>query len=98
MYTLRRTTAATVALLCLLATYLSAAATASAVPIEPGAGIQGAIPVQPNPTPTSVLITTGSPWWTFVLVAAAGAAFAAVTGLVVGRLRRTKPAPVAAVG
>ncbi len=95
MSTIRRTTTATLALLSLAVAYLAAAATASAIPILPPGGIQGTIPVQPNPAPTSVVITTGSPWWTFVLVAAAGAAFAVVTGLLIGRLRHAKPAPVA---
>lgn len=90
MYTIRRITTATLALLCLLAACLSAAATASAVPIEPGAGVQGAVPVPPQPTPTSTVITTGSPWWTFVLVAVAGAAFAAGIGFLVARLRHAR--------
>ena len=95
MYTIRRTTTATLALLSLAVAYLAAAATASAIPILPPGGIQGNVQVQPGVTPTSTVITTGSPWWTFVLVAAAGAAFAVVTGLLIGRLRHAKPAPVA---
>src|SRR6266496_2871566 len=94
MYTIRRTTTATLALLSLAVAYLAAAATASAIPILPPGGIQGNVQVQPTVTPTSTVITTGSPWWTFVLVAAAGAAFAVVTGLLIGRLRHAKPAPV----
>lgn len=87
MYSIRRIAIATVALLCLLAAYVSAAATASAVPIEPGAGLQGAIAVPSQPTPTSIVISNGSPWWTFVLVAVAGAACAFATALLVSRLR-----------
>jgi hypothetical protein len=96
MYTIRRTTTATLALLSLAAAYLAAAATASAIPHPLPAGGQGTIPVQPNPAPTSVVVTTGSPWWTFVLVAAAGVAFAVITSLLISRLRHAKPAPVAA--
>jgi ABC-type branched-subunit amino acid transport system permease subunit len=90
MYTIRRITTATLALLSLAVVYLAVAATASAVPIEPGAGVQGAIPVPSRPTPTSIVVNNGSPWWTFVLVAVAGAAFAAATGLLVGRLRHAR--------
>ena len=60
------------------------------MPIEPGAGVQGAIPVPPQPTPTSIVVNNGSPWWTFVLVALAGAAFATATGLLVARLRHAR--------
>jgi ABC-type branched-subunit amino acid transport system permease subunit len=90
MYTIRRITTATLALLCLAVAYLSVAASASAEPIEPGAGVQGAIPVPPQPTPTSIVVNNGSPWWTFVLVALAGAAFAVAAGLLVARLRHAR--------
>jgi hypothetical protein len=96
MYTIRRTTTAALALLSLAVAYLAAAATASAGPIMPPGGIQGTIPVQPNPAPTSVVVSTGSPWWTFVLVAAAAAAFAAAAMLLAARLRNVRSARVAA--
>ena len=96
MYTIRRTTTATLALLSLAIAYLAAAAAASAIPILPPGGIQGAVPVQPNPAPTSVVVTTGSPWWTFVLVAAAGAAFAVGAALLIARLRHAKSAQLVA--
>jgi hypothetical protein len=90
MYTIRRTTTTTLALLSLAVAYLAAAATASAIPILPPDGIQGNVQVQPSVTPTSTVITTGSPWWTFVLAAAAGAAFAAAIGFLVARLRHAR--------
>ena len=90
MYTIRRITTATLALVSIAVAYLSVAATASAVPILPGAGVQGVLPVSPQPTPPPIVVNNGSPWWTFVLVAVAGAAFAIATALLVGRLRHTK--------
>lgn len=95
MHRIRRAATAILAPVGLLAAYLTAAASASAVPIEPGGGVQGSLPVPASATPTTTVITTGSPWWTFVLVAVAGAAFAVIASLLITWLRHTKTARIA---
>ncbi|HSR92595.1 MAG TPA: hypothetical protein VLK88_14925 [Gemmatimonadales bacterium] len=72
----------------LIAGYLatSSLATASPAPVDDGKGFP-AVPVAPVGTPTSTIVTTGSPWWTFALVAAAAIAVTVLATVLVGKLR-----------
>jgi len=99
MCTIRRITTAALAMLCLATASLWAAAAAIAVPIEPPAGGPGLPqpPVVPQVPPTSTIVTNGSPWWTFVVVAAVTAAVTAATALAVLWLRRSRRPRIATV-
>jgi ABC-type branched-subunit amino acid transport system permease subunit len=46
------------------------------------------VPQPPTGTPTNSVVDSGSPWWTFVLVAAAAVAVTLLVGLVVSRIRQ----------
>ena len=88
MTTVRRLTVQILAALGLIAGYLATAAVASAspAPVSDGDGFP-AVPVAPTGTPTSTIVTTGSPWWTFVLVAVAAIAVTVLAGMLMGKLR-----------
>ena len=92
MTTIRRITASTVAALTVVAAYLltASAASASRQPLGPDNPFSGQ--PQTGSGGTTTIVTTGSPWWTFVLVAAAGAAFALCLAAVLGRLRQARHA------
>lgn len=92
MTTIHRATIGLLTLLAVTAGYLITTATASAIPIEPGGGVQGGLTVPPAGTPTRTVITTGSEWWQFLLVAAAGAAFATLVAVMTARLRHLRSA------
>ena len=87
MTTVRRFTVQLLAALGAVAAYLTTAALAAAspAPVNDGNGIP-AVPVTPTGGPTSTIITTGSPWWTFVLVAAAAIAVTLLAAMLVGKL------------
>lgn len=101
MNTIQRITTSTIAAVTLLATYLLTAATASAspAPVNDGSGF-------PPPNygtsgtggVTTTIVNTGSPWWTFALVAAAGVASAAGAAVLISRVRHHKPARLAVSG
>jgi hypothetical protein len=92
MTTIHRIATCTVAALTVAAAYLltASAASASRQPLQPDNPISG--PPQTGSGRTTTIVTTGSPWWTFVLVAAAGATFALCLAATVGRMRQAKHA------
>jgi hypothetical protein len=89
MATIQRIAASTVAALTVIGVYTASAASASRRPLESDNPFSG------SPTGhggTTTIVNTGSPWWTFVLVAAAGAAFAVCVAALVGRMRQARHA------
>ncbi len=88
MRTIRYITVSTLAALSLLAAYLLTAAAAVAGPVQPPErpGFPDLGPVTSPLAPSSTIVTTGSPWWTFVLIAAAAALVAVAATLLVTRL------------
>ena len=96
MYTVRRITTATFALLCCVIACLVTATAAAAGPTQP-VDHPGFPQVQPPQVqPTSTVITNGSSWWTFALAAAIGAVVAVGIVLLVARVRRSADEPVVA--
>jgi hypothetical protein len=92
MTTIHRIATSTVAALAIVAAYLltASAASASRQPLGPDNPFSGQ--PQTGSGGTTTIVTTGSPWWTFVLVAAASIAFALCLSVLVGRLRQAKHA------
>lgn len=88
MTTVRRLTVLLLAALGLIACYLATAAVAPAspAPVNDGDGFP-AVSVAPTGTTTSTIVTTGSPWWTFVLVAVAAIAVTVLAAMLIGKLR-----------
>jgi hypothetical protein len=70
----------------------AAAAAASPAPFDNGDGLPGPVPLTPVTTPTTTIVDSGSPWWAFVLVAAAAVAVTLLASLVISRWRRRTPA------
>jgi hypothetical protein len=70
----------------------AAAAAASPAPFDNGDGLPGSVPLTPVTTPTTTIVDSGSPWWAFVLVAAAAVAVTLLASLVISRWRRRTPA------
>ena len=68
---------------------LAAASVASASPVSPNDGYGFPTSVTQPPTgTTNTVVNSGSPWWTFVLVAAAAVAVTLLVALVVNRIRQ----------
>lgn len=89
MTVIRRITATVLATVGTVLGLLAAASVAAASPISPdGNGFPTSVPQPPTGTPTSPVVDSGSPWWTFVLVAAAAVAVTLLVGLVVSRIRQ----------
>jgi len=88
MRTIHRTTLSALAALSLLAAYLVTAAAAAARPVQPAEhpGFPNLGPVTSQVEPSSTIVTTGSPWWTFALIAAGAALFAVAASLLATRL------------
>ena len=88
MTVIRRITATVLATVGTVLGLLAAASVAAASPVSPndGNGFPTSVP-QPG-TPTNSVVDSGSPWWTFVLVAAAAVAVTLLVGLVVSRIRQ----------
>jgi hypothetical protein len=89
MAVIRRITASVIATVGTVVGLLAAAAAAAASPAPPNDGNAfPSVPQAPATTPTTTIVNSGSPWWTFVLVAAAAIAVTLLVSLVVSRLRR----------
>jgi ABC-type branched-subunit amino acid transport system permease subunit len=99
MHTIRYITGSALAAISLVVAYLVTAAAATAGPVQPPerSGFPDPGPVTSQVVPSSTIVTTGSPWWTFVLIAAGAALVAVAATLLVSRLRQqsvTRPAIV----
>jgi hypothetical protein len=70
----------------------AALAAATPAPVNDGNAFTASVPQGPATTPTTTIVNSGSPWWTFVLVAAAAVAVTLLVSLLVSRLRRHDPA------
>jgi ABC-type branched-subunit amino acid transport system permease subunit len=90
MTVIRRITATVLATVGTVLGLLAAASVAAASPVSPndGNGFLTSVPQPPTGTPTNPVVDSGSPWWTFVLVAAAAVAVTLLVGLVVSRIRQ----------
>ena len=90
MTVVRRITATVLATVGTVLGLLAAASVAAASPVSPndGNGFPTSVPQPPTGTPTNPVVDSGSPWWTFVLVAAAAVAVTLLVGLVVSRIRQ----------
>ena len=99
MRTIRYITVSTLAALSLLAAYLVSAAVAVAGPVQPPErpGFPDLGPVTSPVAPSSTIVTTGSPWWTFALIAAGAALVAGAATLLVTRLHHAPAARPASV-
>ena len=88
MRTIHRITVSTLAALSLLAAYLLTAAAAAAGPVQPPErpGFPDLGPITSQVEPSSTIVTSGSPWWTFALIAAAAALVAVAATLLATRL------------
>ncbi len=93
MTTARRVHVLLFATVTIVAGYLVGARSAAASPASPNDG-NGFGPPQigSTPAPFTRVVTTGSPWWAFVLVAAAACAVTVLAVLLVIRLRHIRPA------
>ena len=89
MTVIRRTTATVLATIGTVLGLLAAASVAAASPVSPndGDGFPTTVPEVPMGT-TNTVVNSGSPWWTFVLVAAAAVAVTLLVALVVSRIRQ----------
>ena len=69
---------------------LATAAIAVASPVDPNDGnaFPTSVPQSPTVPPNTTIVNSGSPWWTFVLVAAAAVAVTLLVSLLISRLRR----------
>ena len=101
MNTIHRIATGTVAALAILAAYVLTTATATATrpPVNvgdgysrPDGGTGGTGGV------TTTIVNNGSTWWTFVLVAAAGVAFATGIAMLLSRLRHRRSTRLAVSG
>jgi hypothetical protein len=85
MHTARRLTAPALVAVCLALAYCATATTAGAMPAPPPDGGY----VGPTPPPASVVVNhTGSPVWTYVVVALAAAILTLALAWTVTQLRR----------
>ena len=66
----------------------AAIAAASPAPVNDGNAFTASVPQGPATSPTTTIVNSGSPWWTFVLVAAAAVAVTLLVSLLISRLRR----------
>ena len=82
MTVIRRITATVLAAVGTVLGLLAAASVAAASPVSPndGNGFPTSVPQPPTGTPTNSVVDSGSPWWTFVLVAAAAVAVTLLRG------------------
>jgi len=89
MTVIRRITAIVVAMVGTVLGLLAADSVAAASPVSPkdGDGFPDSVPQPPTGT-TNTVVNSGSPWWTFVLVAAAAVAVTLLVALVVSRIRQ----------
>jgi hypothetical protein len=89
MTVIRRITATVLAMVGTILGLLAAASVAAASPVSPndGDGFPASGPQAPTGT-TNTVVNSGSPWWTFVLVAAAAVAVTLLVALVVSRTRQ----------
>ena len=90
MIVIRRITATVLATVATVLGLLAAAAAGAASPVDPndGNGFPTSVPQAPTGPPNTTIVNSGSPWWTFVLVAAAAVAVTLLVGLLISRLRR----------
>ena len=70
----------------------AALAAATPAPVNDGNAFTASVPQGPATTPTTTIVNSGSPWWTFVLVATAAVAVTLLVSLLVSRLRHHDPA------
>jgi hypothetical protein len=66
----------------------AAIAAASPAPVNDGNAFTASVPQGPATSPTTTIVNSGSPWWTFVLVAAAAVAVTLLVMLAVSRMHR----------
>ena len=90
MTTIRRLITTVLATIGTIAGLLVTAAVAGAapVPVNDGNAFTASVPQGPATTPTTTIVNSGSPWWTFVLVAAAAIAVTLLVMLAVSRMHR----------
>ena len=86
MTVIRRITATVLAMVGTVLGLLAAASVAAASPVSPNDG--DGFPASVPQAPTNTVVNSGSPWWTFVLVAAAAVAVTLLVALVVSRIRQ----------
>jgi hypothetical protein len=89
MTVIRRIIAAALAAVATVVGLLAAATASVAAPAPPndGNGFPAA-PQSPADAPVTTIVNSGSPWWTFVLVAAAAIAVTLLVSLLISRIRR----------
>ena len=66
----------------------AAIAAAAPAPVNDGDAFTASVPQGPATTPTTTIVNSGSPWWTFVLVAAAAVAVTLLVIRAVSRMHR----------
>ena len=66
----------------------AALAAAAPAPVNDGNAFTASVPQTPATTPTTTIVNSGSPWWTFVLVAAAAVAVTLLVIRAVSRMHR----------
>jgi hypothetical protein len=66
----------------------AAIAAAAPPPVNDGNAFTGSVPQGPATTPTTTIVNSGSPWSTFVLVAAGAVAVTLLVLLAVSRIHR----------
>jgi hypothetical protein len=66
----------------------AALAAAAPAPVNDGNTFTGPVPQGPATTPSTTIVNSGSPWWTFVLVAAAAVAVTLLVIRAVSRMHR----------
>jgi hypothetical protein len=89
MTIIRRITATVLATVGTVLGLLAVASVAAASPVSPNDGDGFPTTVSRPPTgTTSTVVNSGSPWWTFVLVAAAAVAVTLLVALLVSRIRQ----------
>ena len=90
MTAIRRLTTTVLAIVGTVAGLLVTAALAAAAPapVNDGNAFTASVPQGPATTPTTTIVNSGSPWWTFVLVAAAAVAVTLLVLFAVSRIHR----------
>jgi len=88
MTVIRRITATVLATIAAVLGLLAAASVAAASPVSPNDGDGFPTSVTPPTGTTNTVVNSGSPWWAFVLVAAAAVAVTLLVALVVSRVRQ----------
>ena len=66
----------------------AAVASATPAPVNDGNAFTASVPQPPATTPSTTIVNSGSPWWTFVLVAAAAVAVTVLVIVAVSRIHR----------